>query len=70
MSSALSHGWIGFSPTVHYGMFTPETIAEEARRWLRDEAKRKQAGAAASVIVRQNHTWRHRAQQILADLQR
>lgn len=59
-----------FEPGVHYGVFTPSTIAEEARRWLRDEARRKKAGADASVIVRQNHTWRHRAQQILADLAR
>ena len=59
-----------FEPDVHYGLFTPDTLEEDARRWLRDEAKRQQAGAKASAIVRQDHTWTKRAQQILADLRR
>jgi hypothetical protein len=59
-----------FEPGVHYGLFEPETIAEEARRWLRDETSRNTAAAKAAAIVKDNHTWRHRAQQILDDLAR
>ena len=59
-----------FEPGVHYGLFEPDTIAEEARRWLRDEASRNTAAAKAAAIVKENHTWRHRAQQILDDLAR
>jgi glycosyltransferase involved in cell wall biosynthesis len=57
-----------FTPDVHYGVYTPDTIAETARRWLRDEARREKAAAEARAIVRQSHTWRRRAEQILADL--
>ncbi len=59
-----------FEPGVHYGMYTPETLRDEALRWLKDEAKRQEAAAKSAAIVRRNHTWRDRANQIVADLSR
>ena len=57
-----------FEPGVHYGMFTPGNLEEEARRWLKDEARRIAAGRSAAAVIREKHLWRHRAQQILDDL--
>jgi hypothetical protein len=57
-----------FEPGVHYGVFTPENLQEEAQRWLADEAGRVKAGQQAAEVVRQRHCWYHRAQQILDDL--
>ncbi|MBZ0091034.1 MAG: glycosyltransferase [Sulfuricellaceae bacterium] len=59
-----------FEPDVHYGTFTPESLREEAHRWLADEARRRQVGQQAAEVVRQRHCWHHRAQQILDDLGR
>lgn len=59
-----------FEPGVHYGMYTPDTLQEETRRWLRDETRRVSAGARAAEVVRAKHLWRHRAEQILQDLGR
>ena len=57
-----------FEPGVHYGMFTPGNLEEEARRWLKDEARRIAAGRRAAAVIRKKHLWRHRAEQILNDL--
>ena len=57
-----------FEPGTHYGEFTPDTIEEEARRWLRDSMQRIAAGQHAAQVVRERHFWRHRAAQIIADL--
>ena len=57
-----------FEPGVHYGVFTPENLHEEAHRWLADEAGRKRVGQQAAAIVRERHRWHHRARQILDDL--
>ena len=59
-----------FEPGVHYGVFTPENLHEEAHRWLADDARRTQVGRQAAEVVRQRHCWHHRAQQILEDLRR
>ena len=59
-----------FEPGVHYGVFTPENLHEEAHRWLADEAGRRRVGQQAAAIVRERHCWRHRAQQILDDLRK
>lgn len=59
-----------FEPGVHYGVFTPENLLEEAHRWLADDAGRRQAGQRAAEVVRQQHCWHHRAQQILDDLRK
>ena len=59
-----------FEPGVHYGVFTPENLHEEAHRWLADEAGRRRVGQQAAAIVRERHRWHHRAQQILDDLKK
>ncbi len=59
-----------FEPEVHYGAFTPENIQEEARRWLKDEKKRKEVGRRAAAAIRGQHCWHHRAQQIVNDLRK
>lgn len=59
-----------FEPEVHYGAFTPENIQEEARRWLKDEKKRKEVGRRAAAVIRGQHCWHHRAQQIVNDLRK
>lgn len=59
-----------FEPGVHYGVFTPENLHEEAHRWLADETRRRQVGQQAAVIVRERHRWHHRARQILDDLRK
>jgi len=57
-----------FEPGVHYGVFTPESLHEEAHRWLADEAVRRRVGQQAAAVVRERHCWHHRARQILDDL--
>ncbi|MHB9116982.1 MAG: glycosyltransferase family protein [Burkholderiales bacterium] len=59
-----------FEPDVHYGMFTPENIREEAQRWLNDDKKRQEAGLRAAEEIRERHCWHHRALQIIEDLDR
>ncbi|HTV28370.1 MAG TPA: glycosyltransferase [Xanthobacteraceae bacterium] len=59
-----------FEPGVHYGTYTPDSIADDARRWLGDEQARAVAGKRAAQIIREKHLWRHRAEQILNDLGR
>lgn len=59
-----------FEPGVHYGEFTPENLTDQAARWLRDAPARRRAGAKAERIVHERHLWRHRAQQIVDDLNR
>lgn len=59
-----------FEPGVHFGSFTPDTFQEEARRWLKDAAGRTKVGEQAALVVRDQHMWSNRAQQIVADLGR
>lgn len=59
-----------FEPGVHYGVFTPDNLHEETQRWLADKAGRRRAGQRAATIVREQHCWHHRAQQILDDLRK
>lgn len=57
-----------FEPGVHYGSYTPDTIAEQAMKWLGAEKARRAAGLAAQAVVREQHCWHHRARQIMEDL--
>ncbi len=57
-----------FEPGVHYGMYTPDNFIEEAKRWLADDDGRKKAGEKAMQIIRADHCWHHRAEQIVDDL--
>lgn len=59
-----------FEPGLHYATFMPQTLAEEAQRWLRNEQTRLAAVKRARDVVREKHLWRHRAEQILVDLNR
>lgn len=59
-----------FEPNVHYGSYTPENFSEEAARWLKDDQTRGQIGIKARSVIREQHCWHHRAQQILDDLNR
>ncbi len=59
-----------FEPGVHYGSYTPENFTGEAKRWLKDERGRFRAGECAEKVIRQQHCWHHRAQQIIDDLNR
>lgn len=59
-----------FEPAVHFGHYTPENFAAEAARWLADKAHRSEAAMRAATRVRADHTWRHRALQIVGDLGR
>ncbi|TCS64729.1 glycosyltransferase family protein [Varunaivibrio sulfuroxidans] len=59
-----------FEPGVHYGAYTPENFEDEARRWLHDDAGRRQVGENAKRVIQERHCWRHRAQQIVDDLAR
>ena len=59
-----------FIPGVHYGQFSPQNLREEALRWLANPSGRQQAGLRAVAVIRAKHCWRHRAEQILRDLQR
>ncbi len=57
-----------FEPGVHFGSYTPENFHEQAERWLKDDKKRIQIGKKAKSIIKDQHCWQHRAQQILNDL--
>ena len=59
-----------FEPDVHYGAYTPETLRDEAKRWLKDKGARVQAGERAAAAIKERHLWRHRAEQIIDDLKR
>lgn len=58
-----------FEPETHYGLYTPESLKETARRWLLEEKKRIEAGRRAAEVIREQHGWQHRAAQICRDLQ-
>lgn len=53
----------------HYIEYDFDNLAEVAAAALADESRRRAIGAAAAEAVRAGHTWRHRAEQIIADVQ-
>jgi len=57
-----------FEDGVHYAGYTADTIHDVARRWLKDAEGRRKIGDAARQEVLTNHTWTHRARQLLSDL--
>jgi hypothetical protein len=59
-----------FEPSVHFGVFTPENLMDEASRWLMEDKKRIRAGLKAAEVIRDQHGWHHRAIQICKDLQK
>jgi glycosyltransferase involved in cell wall biosynthesis len=57
-----------FEPNVHFGEYTPDNFVERAKYWLQDDAARSKAITESRKIVADKHLWKHRAQQILHDL--
>jgi hypothetical protein len=57
-----------FEPDVHYGEYTPDNFVERAKYWLQDGAARVKAIRESKKIVAARHLWKHRAEQILNDL--
>ncbi|MDQ2104234.1 glycosyltransferase family protein [Azospirillum isscasi] len=62
------HFHTDFQPGTHYVAYGPADFEEAAARTLRDDAARTRMGAAAARVIAEKHLWRHRAEQILADL--
>lgn len=62
------HFHADFQPGRHYVPYDAADFEEAARRGLRDEPARLRMGAEAARVVAARHLWRHRAEQILADL--
>lgn len=57
-----------FAPEVHYVEYTAANFVDTTRKWLRDEAARRELGARARQCILDRHLWRHRAKQIVDDL--
>ncbi|HET6584977.1 MAG TPA: glycosyltransferase [Nannocystaceae bacterium] len=57
-----------FEPDVHYVPFTLATLAERLRAALADRERAAAMRTAAARAIRAGHTWRHRAQEVVADL--
>lgn len=57
-----------FENGIHYVGYDGESFVETARRYLADPSARARIGAAAAARIAERHTWRHRAERILADL--
>ncbi|MEQ9489821.1 MAG: glycosyltransferase [Alphaproteobacteria bacterium] len=57
-----------FKDGVHFAAYDRDTLHDVARRWLSDDDARRKIGETARREVLANHTWRHRAQQLLKDL--
>ncbi|MGH6620981.1 MAG: glycosyltransferase family protein, partial [Alphaproteobacteria bacterium] len=58
-----------FEPGRHYIEYDFGNLAEVAARALSDDARRRRMGEAAAEAIRAGHTWRHRAMQIIEDVQ-
>lgn len=57
-----------FEAGSHYYEYDFDTFEPTARIALEDNEARRRIGAAAAEAVRANHTWRHRAEQIIRDV--
>ncbi|WP_174449651.1 glycosyltransferase family protein [Azospirillum baldaniorum] len=62
------HFHTDFQPGTHYVAYDATDFEDAAARALRDDAARMRMGAAAAEVIARKHLWRHRAEQILADL--
>lgn len=59
-----------FTDGVHYVSYTLKTLPEVARKYLNDPEARQAIAAEGRRKVMAEHTWAHRAQQVVADLER
>jgi hypothetical protein len=57
-----------FEPNVHYVPFRLDTLGERLHEVLGDPERAQAMRTAAARAIRARHTWRHRAQEVLADL--
>jgi hypothetical protein len=57
-----------FDPDVHYVSFDERDYEEKFSHFVQDQEKRKKMGRAAAELVHANHTWKHRALQVMADI--
>jgi len=65
-----SHGGIRslFEPYVHYVPFTLDSLGEQLAAWLGDPDRVRSVRDAAARAIAADHTWRHRAAEVLRDL--
>ena len=61
---------LGFEPDVHFVEFDLASFNAGALGLLGNPARRRAISDAARELISQRHTWRHRVQQIVTDLQR
>ncbi len=57
-----------FTPNVHYVPFSLDNLGPRLHEVLGDPTRAQTMRAAAAEAIRSGHTWRHRAQTVLADL--
>lgn len=57
-----------FEADRHFFEFTPENFTEKAPEWLNDKERRMQGIRESRKIIAAKHLWKHRAQQLLRDL--
>ena len=57
-----------FTPFEDYGEYDGGNFLEEARYWLEEPGARLRAAFNARQVIRERHLWKHRAEQLLADL--
>ncbi|WP_199052018.1 glycosyltransferase [Aquitalea sp. ASV15] len=60
---------LGFEPDVHFVEFDLASFNHGAIPLLEDPSRRRAMSAAAHQLISQRHTWVHRVQQIMKDLQ-
>lgn len=58
-----------FEPGIHHIEYEPENFAETVRETLADPARLGTIGRHAARRVLERHTWRHRAREILNDIE-
>ncbi len=61
---------LDFEPGVHYVDFDHDNLPDVAGDLLADPARRKAISQTAYELIRDKHTWAHRASQVLADIAR
>ncbi|MBF0621109.1 MAG: glycosyltransferase family 1 protein [Magnetococcales bacterium] len=59
-----------FTNKEHYVAVNPDNFQQMTQHYLNNESARKAIGANAAQLIREKHTWRHRAEKILSDLSR
>ena len=58
-----------FEPDREFVSFSPDTFPDKLKQYLGDPKRADQVRKAAARAIRAGHTWRHRAESVLKDLQ-